>query len=102
MLMISAEIVNETAQILTRNAAGLAPKNALSAGEGARQTDYSNRWLAVDPETRAKIKQDVLMALHSPIQKAGNVAAQADPDILSLRANESLTAVVHGARKEEP
>ncbi|KAI0060137.1 karyopherin Kap95 [Artomyces pyxidatus] len=150
MLMLSAEIVNETAQILTRNAAGLALKNALSAREGARQTDYSNRWLAVDPETRAKIKQDVLMALHSPVQKAGSVAAQAvaaiaaielpqgqwpelieillgfvnnasntplristlnaigyicetiDPDILSLRANEILTAVVHGARKEEP
>jgi importin subunit beta-1 len=25
-----------------------------------------------------------------------------DPDVLSVRADEILTAVVHGARKEEP
>ncbi|TFY83967.1 hypothetical protein EWM64_g25 [Hericium alpestre] len=153
MLMLSAELVNESSPVFVRNAAGLALKNALTAREGARQTDYSNRWLSVDAETRGKVKQDLLLALHSPVQKAGSVAAQAiaavaktelpqgqwpelieillgfisqtgdnlnmplristlnaigyiceeiDPDILSLRANEILTAVVHGARKEEP
>ncbi|ETW79902.1 hypothetical protein HETIRDRAFT_459766 [Heterobasidion irregulare TC 32-1] len=150
MLMLSAELVNEASSHFVRNAAGLALKNALSARESTRQTDFSNRWLALDSDTRAKIKQDVLMTLHSPVQKAGGVAAQCvaaiatvelpqgqwpelieillgfvnnaantplriatlnsigyicesiDPDILSVRANEILTAVVHGARKEEP
>ncbi|KAI0045184.1 karyopherin Kap95 [Auriscalpium vulgare] len=150
MLMLSAELVNESSTIFTRNAAGLALKNALSARDGTRQAELFNRWLALDVDTRNKIKQDVLLALHSPVQKAGSVAAQAvaaiaavelpqaqwpelieillgfvnqasntplkiatlnaigyicetiDPDILSLRANEILTAVVHGARKDEP
>ncbi|KAI0314478.1 karyopherin Kap95 [Amylostereum chailletii] len=150
MHMLSAELANESTNIFVRNAAGLALKNALSAREGARQAEFSARWLSLDNDTRSKIKQDVLMALHSPTQKAGSVAAQAvaaiaavelpqgqwpdlielllgfvnnasntplriatlsaigyiceqiDPDILTVRANEILTAVVHGARKEEP
>ncbi|KAA1475779.1 karyopherin Kap95 [Dentipellis sp. KUC8613] len=150
MVMLSQELVNENSPVFVRNAAGLALKNALSAREGSRQADYANRWLSVDAESRGKVKQDLLLALHSPVQRAGSVAAQAiaavatvelphgqwpelieillgfvnnasntplristlnaigficeeiDPDILSVRANEILTAVVHGARKEEP
>ncbi|EIM80114.1 karyopherin Kap95 [Stereum hirsutum FP-91666 SS1] len=150
MLMLSAELVNENSQVFTRNAAGLALKNALTARESSRQTEFSSRWLAVDNDTRSKIKQDVLMALHSPSSKVGIVAAQGvaaianvelpvgqwpelieillgfvnnaantplriatlnaigyicesiDPDVLAVRANEILTAVVHGARKDEP
>jgi hypothetical protein len=30
------------------------------------------------------------------------ILAPKKPDILSLRSNEILTAVIHGARKEEP
>ncbi|KAF9449073.1 ARM repeat-containing protein [Macrolepiota fuliginosa MF-IS2] len=150
MLMLSSVLVNETSPLHVRNAAGLALKNALSAREAARQTDYSNRWLQLSPDTKNKIKQDALMTLGSPSQKAGNFASQvvaaiaavelphnqwADliemllsfvnnqtntnlkiatlqtigficevikPEILSLRSNEILTAVIHGARKEEP
>ncbi|KII83643.1 hypothetical protein PLICRDRAFT_180247 [Plicaturopsis crispa FD-325 SS-3] len=150
MLMLSSELVNESSQLHIRNAAGLALKNALSARETARQTEYSNRWLALDPESRGKVKQDALMTLGSTSQKAGAVGAQVvaaiaavelpsdqwpeliglllefvnnqnntnmkmaalqaigficetiKPEILSLRSNEILTAVIHGARKEEP
>ncbi|KAI0717699.1 ARM repeat-containing protein [Cerioporus squamosus] len=152
MTMLSTELVNEASPTHVRNAAGLALKNTLSAREIARQTDYANRWLALDEATRNKVKQDALMALASPAGKVGTVAAQVvsaiasvelpngqwmdviglllgfvsdpsnislrvatlqaigficeslqdKPDILSMRSNEILTAVIHGARKEEP
>ncbi|CCM03217.1 uncharacterized protein FIBRA_05341 [Fibroporia radiculosa] len=150
MLMLCSELVNENSPQHVRNAAGLALKNALTARESARQLDYTNRWLAVDGDTREKIKQDALMALGSPIAKVGTVAAQVvaaiaavelpqghwmdvigillgfvnneantnlriatlqaigficesiKPEILAMRSNEILTAVIHGARKEEP
>ncbi|KAH9893956.1 ARM repeat-containing protein [Cubamyces lactineus] len=151
VLMLASELVNESSLAHVRNAAGLALKNALSAREIARQTDYANRWLALDEGTRNKVKQDALMALASPAPKVGTVAAQVvsaiaavelpqgqwmdvisillgfvseqsntslrvatlqaigftcealqnKPEILSMRSNEILTAVIHGARKEE-
>ncbi|CDO70451.1 hypothetical protein BN946_scf184999.g92 [Trametes cinnabarina] len=152
VMMLSNELVNEASPPHVRNAAGLALKNSLSAREIARQTDYANRWLALDEGTRNKVKQDALMALASTAGKVGTVAAQVvsaiaavelphgqwmnvittllgfvseqsstnlrvatlqaigficealqnKPEILSMRSNEILTAVIHGARKEEP
>ncbi|RXW25205.1 hypothetical protein EST38_g723 [Candolleomyces aberdarensis] len=150
MLMLSSVLVNESTPLHVRNAAGLALKNALSARESARQTEYSTRWLALGDDVKSKIKQDALLTLGSPSAKAGNFASQVvaaiaavelpegrwnelievllgfvnseqntnlkvatlqtigficeaiKPEILSLKANEILTAVIHGARKEEP
>ncbi|KZV72414.1 karyopherin Kap95 [Peniophora sp. CONT] len=150
MHMLSAELVDEGKSVFVRNAAGLALKNALSARDSARQAEYFQRWLQLDVDSRNKVKQDMLMTLHSPDKKAGTVAAQVvaaiaavelpqgqwpdlielllgfvnnaqntslristltaigylceqiDPDVLSMRSNEILTAVVHGARKDEP
>ncbi|EPQ55831.1 ARM repeat-containing protein [Gloeophyllum trabeum ATCC 11539] len=150
MLMLSSELSNESAGIDVRNAAGLALKNAVSAREAARQTEYWNRWLAVDNETRNKIKQASLASLASPQLRIGHVAAQVVSsiacielthgqwhdlisllvtfvndasntnlrisaletigyicegtkiEVLAARSNEILTAVIHGARKEEP
>jgi importin subunit beta-1 len=95
MMMLSAEMVNESSQPHIRNAAGLALKNALTARvcitvrylptrlilssifqEAARQQDYANRWLGVDTQTKGKIKQDALLTLASAQQRAGTVAAQ--------------------------
>ncbi|KAH9834388.1 ARM repeat-containing protein [Rhodofomes roseus] len=150
MMMLSTELVNESSPQHVRNAAGLALKNALTARESARQLDNSNRWLALDDNTRNKVKQDGMMALGSTNAKIGTVAAQVvaaiasvelpqgqwselieillgfvnnqsstnmrvatlqaigficetiKPEILAMRSNEILTAVIHGARKEEP
>lgn len=44
--------------------------------ESSRQTEYSARWLNLDTERKAKIKQDALMTLGSQSQKAGNFASQ--------------------------
>jgi importin subunit beta-1 len=44
--------------------------------DSARQTEYSNRWLAVDAKIRSEIKEYVLRGLHSEQVKAGTVAAQ--------------------------
>jgi len=97
MLMLSAELGTETSPPHVRNAAGLALKNALTAKvclsyppnlttkipssrsshqESARSEEYSNRWLAVPPETRSKIKHDSLIALGSSVKQVGTVAAQ--------------------------
>ncbi|THU97897.1 ARM repeat-containing protein [Dendrothele bispora CBS 962.96] len=149
MLMLSSVLVDESSPLHVRNAAGLALKNALSARDSVRQTEYSNRWLSLNGEAKNKIKQDSLMTLGSANQKAGTFASQVvaaiaavelpngqwdnlieillgfvnnqpntnlkiatlqtigficesiKPDILALRSNEILTAVIHGARKEE-
>ncbi|ESK93922.1 karyopherin kap95 [Moniliophthora roreri MCA 2997] len=150
MLMLSSVLVDENSPLHVRNAAGLALKNALTARESARQADYSQRWIALSPEAKSKIKSDSLMTLGSANQKAGTFASQVvaaiasvelpngdwqdlieillgfvnnqnntnlkiatlqaigficeqiKPEILALRSNEILTAVIHGARKEEP
>ncbi|KAF5314247.1 hypothetical protein D9619_011781 [Psilocybe cf. subviscida] len=150
MLMLSSVLGDESTALHIRNAAGLALKNALTAREAARQQDMINRWLQLNNETKSKIKQDSLITLSSPSQKAGTFASQVvaaiaavelpqgqwpnlieillgfvndqsnanlristlqtigficeaiKPEILSLRSNEILTAVIHGARKEEP
>ncbi|KAH7882223.1 armadillo-type protein [Phlebopus sp. FC_14] len=150
MVMLSSELANEGSQLHVRNAAGLALKNALSARETARQSEYANRWLTLGSDTKNKIKQQSLVTLASPLPKAGAFAAQVvaaiaavelphdqwpdlielllgfvnnssdtnlkiatlqtigyicesiKPEILSLRSNEILTAVIHGARKDEP
>ncbi|KAF9074647.1 armadillo-type protein [Rhodocollybia butyracea] len=149
MLMLSSVLVDENSQLHVRNAAGLALKNALSARDTVRQSEYSNRWLNLNSDAKAKIKQESLMTLGSSSSKAGTFAAQVvaaiaavelpqgqwnelievllgfvnnqpstnlkiatlqaigficesiKPDILALRSNEILTAVIHGARKEE-
>ncbi|KAJ3709606.1 armadillo-type protein [Lentinula raphanica] len=149
MLTLSSVLADEGSQIHVRNAAGLALKNALSARESARQTEYSNRWLNLNLDVKTKIKQHSLMTLGSTSAKAGTFAAQVvaaiaavelpqgqwndlievllgfinnqptvnlkiatlqaigficesiKPDILALRSNEILTAVIQGARKEE-
>ncbi|KAF8513401.1 armadillo-type protein [Gautieria morchelliformis] len=149
MITLSTELINENTPSHIRSAAGIALKNALTARDAARQGEYSQRWISLGLETRAKIKQELLMGLGSPNLKAGGVSAQVvaavaavelpvnlwpelievllgfvnsqdntnlkiatlqaigficetiKPDILSLRSNEILTAVIHGARKEE-
>ncbi|KAF9528868.1 armadillo-type protein [Crepidotus variabilis] len=150
MLMLSSVLVEESNNIHVRNAAGLALKNALTARESTRQADMIARWIALPNDTKEKIRQDALVTLGSPHQKAGAFASQViaaiaavelplnqwtnlieillgfvnnvenvhlristlqtigficeaiKPEILSLRSNEILTAVIHGARKDEP
>ncbi|PFH47543.1 hypothetical protein AMATHDRAFT_67559 [Amanita thiersii Skay4041] len=150
MVTLSSVLVDENSPLIVRNAAGLALKNALSARESTRQTEYANRWLQMNTEAKEKIKQDALRTLGSSNEKAGNFASQVvaaiaavelplahwtnlieillgfvnmegntnlkiatlqtigyiceaiKPEILALRSNEILTAVIHGARKEEP
>ncbi|KZO97585.1 ARM repeat-containing protein [Calocera viscosa TUFC12733] len=150
MAMLSAEVANESRDQFIRNAAGLAIKNALSVRDPKRQNEMSQRWLAVDANTRQQVKNNCFMALHSSNTRAGAVSAQdiaalaaielpagtwpelieqllgfvnnagnaglrmatlqaigyiceqVKPEILQTRSNEILTAVVQGARKDEP
>ncbi|KAI6005567.1 armadillo-type protein [Pisolithus albus] len=144
--MLSSELANESSQIPIRNAAALALKNNLSA-----RIQYTTRRLSLDNDTKAKIKQEVLVTLASPLlgaggfaqvvtaiasvvfphdqwpdlielvlllsfmnnltntnlriatlQTIGYICESIKPDILSLRSNEILTAVIRGARQHEP
>lgn len=92
--MLSVELANESAQEAVRTAAGLALKNSLSARvrsiafhqtfqrlknldqETARQTEYSNRWLALGVDAKSKVKHAAISTLASPVTRAGTVAAQ--------------------------
>ncbi|KAK9764087.1 karyopherin Kap95 [Basidiobolus ranarum] len=150
VVTLCQELSNEQSQPHIRTAAGLALKNTLTAKEEHRKEEMVQRWLAIDANTKAQVKQAVLATLASPDLKAGTVAAQAvsaiaaieiprgewldliqvllgnvtstdnanlkqstlqslgficesiDPEILATQANQILTAVVTGARKEEP
>ncbi|KAI5996408.1 hypothetical protein EDD15DRAFT_2419234 [Pisolithus albus] len=68
-LMLSSELANESSQIPIRNAAALALKNNLSA-----RIQYTTRRLSLDNDTKAKIKQEVLVTLASPLLGAGGFA----------------------------
>ena len=95
MFMLSTVLVDESIPLHVRNAAGLALKNALSARvrartlrhasprsqphppqEAPRQEEFSAKWMALSIDQRTKIKQDALLTLASPQQKAGAFAAQ--------------------------
>ncbi|KZT37128.1 ARM repeat-containing protein [Sistotremastrum suecicum HHB10207 ss-3] len=150
MVMLASELANESGNPVVRNAAGLALKNAFSARDSSRQSHYSARWLALDGDTKNKVKHEVLLTLGSASAKIGSVAAQVvsaiaavelpvnqwhelveillgfvnkqdndnlriatlqaigyiceaiKPEVLTARANEILTAVIHGARPAEP
>ncbi|KAI6010093.1 armadillo-type protein [Pisolithus microcarpus] len=144
MLIFSSELTNESLQIHIHNAAALALKNALSAC-----IQYTTQWLSLDNDTKAKIKQQVLVILASPLLRAGGFFAQVvtaiasiefphnqwpgliillgfmnnltntnlriatlqtigyicksiKPEILSLRSNKILTAMIRGACQHEP
>lgn len=44
--------------------------------DAARQTESSNRWLALNADIKNKIKQQALLTLGSPQAKAGNYSSQ--------------------------
>ncbi|KAI5985676.1 armadillo-type protein [Pisolithus marmoratus] len=62
------------------------------------QIQYTTRWLSLDNDTKAKVKQEVLVTLASSLSRAGGFFAQvvaaiaSRAEILSLRSNEILTA----------
>ena len=56
----------------------------LISQEGSRQVEYSTRWLSLNAEAKAKIKQDALLTLGSPSQKAGNFASQVVASIAAV------------------
>lgn len=103
--MLSSVLVEESSPLHVRNAAGLALKNALTARvrpsrstfchasqlinvccfqDNARQTEYSNRWLNLNHDAKAKIKQDSLITLGSVSTKAGAFASQVVAAIASV------------------
>ncbi|KAG8934298.1 karyopherin beta [Tulasnella sp. 418] len=150
VLHLSAELVNEQSPSHVRTAAGVALKNALTARDYTRLSEYAQRWLALSPDVKSKIKQDNLNNLNSPaikiavnsgqviasiaaielpeaqwpeliptmlasvsqvgnvnlriatLQTIGFICEQVKPEILAAQSNDILTAVVQGARQDEP
>ncbi|KDN53633.1 putative karyopherin beta-1 subunit [Tilletiaria anomala UBC 951] len=151
MMMLAAELASEAALPHIRAAAGVAVKNALSARDAARATEYAGRWLALDDAAKQDVKskslqtlttensqastqagqviaaiaaieipqggwKDLIAQLLAASQNQGNAklrqaALQAigftceslqSTDSLRDQSNEILTAVIQGARKEEP
>ncbi|KAI7868745.1 armadillo-type protein [Spinellus fusiger] len=149
-LMLSQLLANDQANDATRQAAGLALKNSLTAKDYSRKEECSHRWSLVSENTRLQIKQLSLVSLTGPRQTVGKVAGQVvaaiadielplnlwpelihillenvtvandsdlkqstlqaigyiceatDPDALASQSNQILTAIMQGARKEEP
>ncbi|KAF9028063.1 karyopherin Kap95 [Hymenopellis radicata] len=58
MLMLSAVLLDESNPLHVRNAAGLALKNALTARESSRQSEYSQRWIIVAAIAAVELPQD--------------------------------------------
>ncbi|KAI8092520.1 armadillo-type protein [Halteromyces radiatus] len=76
VLMLCQVLANEQITDDIRQAAALALKNSLSAKEFARREEQALRWLAVDENSKAQIKQAVLLTLASPKKTAGQGASQ--------------------------
>jgi importin subunit beta-1 len=148
--LLCQELANESSQSFIRNAAGLALKNSLISSEAQKKMEYQQRWISIDENVKAQIKQMVLATLASPDARAaltaaqvvaaiasvelplqywpdlmktmldnvtssdnaqlkqatltaiGYVCEQIEPHILQPQSGAILTAVVQGARKEEP
>ncbi|KAI5990274.1 armadillo-type protein [Pisolithus marmoratus] len=49
-----------------------------------RQIQYTTRWLSLDNDTKAKVKQEVLVTLASPLSRAGGFFAQVIAAIASI------------------
>ncbi|KAJ3338334.1 karyopherin beta [Gonapodya sp. JEL0774] len=147
---LSQELANEAPNLShIRQAAGLQIKNSLQAKEDQRAEQYAQRWITLDPPTKAAVRNFAMITLGSDDKQAGNAAAQVisamasidlprndwpelvpkllenmstekmalrlhslqaigficetiEPELLVSQANNVLTAVVQGARKEEP
>lgn len=152
LVTLVQELANEEAQPNVRAAAGIALKNAFTAREYARLADLQQKWIALDPDTKKRVKDLTLQALASSSAQAGQAAAQVVSSIAAIElprdqwpelmpslvrnvgeggdhlkqaslttigficesqeadlraslvqhSNAILTAVVQGARKEEP
>jgi importin subunit beta-1 len=76
MTTLATELANGATPSHIRNAAGLAIKNALSAREAQRSSEYSERWFKLTMEARNDIKQKVFATLASQDSKAGQSSAQ--------------------------
>ncbi|BGP19924.1 hypothetical protein JCM10213_002282 [Rhodosporidiobolus nylandii] len=76
LVALADTLASDQAPSHIRNAAGLAIKNALSARETPRQEEYANRWKALDPATRDKLKHAALATLAAADRGARNVSAQ--------------------------
>lgn len=76
MTTLATELANEATPSHIRNAAGLAIKNALSAREIQRSTEYAERWFKLSPEERNDIKQKIFATLASQDSRAGQASAQ--------------------------
>ncbi|KAJ3414576.1 karyopherin beta [Chytridiales sp. JEL 0842] len=77
MGMLCQELANEQNLPDTRQSAGIAFKNALTAKDSALLEEYVNRWLQIDPLLRHQIKEGLLATLASPVASSGFAAAQA-------------------------
>ncbi|KAJ2742230.1 karyopherin Kap95 [Coemansia sp. BCRC 34301] len=84
LLSLTQELANDNNQTAVRSAAGLALKNALSAKDGARQEQHSQRWLQVGDVVRDQVKQGTLITLGSENRQATMVAAQSIAAIIAI------------------
>ncbi|KAI7885067.1 ARM repeat-containing protein [Lichtheimia hyalospora FSU 10163] len=70
------QLTNTDGDPAIRMAAGLAIKNSLSAKEYARKEEQAKRWLALDENSRAQIKQGALLSLAATTRQVGRIAGQ--------------------------
>ncbi|KAJ7265535.1 armadillo-type protein [Mycena rebaudengoi] len=126
MLMLSSVVVDEARQLYIRNAAGLALKNALrrrppdrllglldGPRRGRQGQDQAVAAIAAFELPLGQWGELIEMLLGfantqanvnlriTTLQTIGFICESIKPEILTLRSNEILTAVIHGARKEE-
>ena len=74
--LLCQELGNESSTSAIRQSAGLMVKNALSAKDFERQSDYSLRWFAIESSARTQIKQIVFQTLESQDPICGTTAGQ--------------------------
>ncbi len=84
MRMLAAELANESAAPHVRIAAGVATKNALTARDTARASEYAERWQSVGDAVQSEVKMRAMQTLTTQDSMASTQAGQVIASIASI------------------
>jgi len=81
---LATELASEGKSVFVRQLAGIHFKNLLVARDDVVQSAKHDKWKAMDPTARTKVKELIIGALRSPEQIARHTSAQACAEVAAI------------------
>ena len=105
--LLSDALANEEAKTEVRMLAAIGLKNQLTAREVKTKIEQQNRWIALDPNIKAKIKEISLKVLMTKDDRVANTAAQlvaaiADMELPRTEWPELIPIVIENTKTDKP